>query len=49
MIQGFWQTDSRLHPKVQMYGCALLSSCYIAPQEFTPEDVNNMYAALLQV
>jgi len=49
MIQGFWQTDPRLILTEEHFGCALLSSCYIAPQDFTPEDVNNLYKALLGV
>ena len=43
MIIGWWQTDPRLDPKVQKYGCAFLSACYVAPQEFQPEDVNEIF------
>lgn len=49
MISGFWQTDPRLLPKVQKFGCALLDSIYITPVSFEPSDVNEMYKALLQV
>ena len=49
MISGFWQTDSRLLPKVQTFGCALLDSCYLSPVGFEPSDVNEMYKSLLQV
>jgi hypothetical protein len=49
MIQGFWQTDPRLHPKVQKYGCALLCSLYLSPDLYTPEMVNSMYQSLLGV
>jgi Protein of unknown function, DUF261 len=49
MIQGWLQTDKRLDPEVQKYGCALLSACYIAPQDFQPQDVNDLYKALVGV
>lgn len=49
MIAGWWQTDPRLLPKVQTFGCALLDSCYLSPIDFQPSDVNEMYKTLLQV
>jgi hypothetical protein len=49
MIANFFQTDPRLNPKIQQFGCALLDAHYIAPTLFTPEDVNSMYEELLGV
>ena len=49
MINDFLQTDLRLLPEVQKYGCALLSACYVAPQDFNPQDVNDLYKALVGV
>ena len=49
MIDGFLQTDPRLNEKVQKFGCALLSSMYVAPTKYEPEDVNSMYESLLSV
>jgi len=47
MIKGWLQTDTRLDPVVQTFGCALLCSCYIAPDTlFQPSDVNSMFEAL---
>jgi hypothetical protein len=49
LITGFWQTDPRLNPKIQASGCALLSSLYIAPVDFTVDMANDMYRELLRV
>lgn len=43
MIRNWWQTDSRLHPKIQQYGCAFLDTCYLAPQDLQPADVNEIF------
>jgi hypothetical protein len=43
VISGWWQTDPRLHPTIQKYGCAFLCSCYLSPQDFTPEEVNEIF------
>lgn len=45
----FWQTDPRLLPKINTFGCALLDSIYLSPVQFEPSDVNEMYNSLLQV
>jgi len=49
MIQGFLQTDPRLLPVVQKYGCALLDCCYLSAVDFQPSDVNEMFMELRQV
>jgi hypothetical protein len=46
---GFWQTDKKLLPKIQTFGCALLDCMYLTNDNFTQDDVNNMYKALLNV
>jgi hypothetical protein len=48
VISTFWQTDSRLEPEVQQYGCALLDCCYLLPDEFTPAGVNELYAEYVE-
>lgn len=47
MIQ-FLQTDPRLNPKIQKYGCAMLSSIWFMKQDLDPHAVNTIYDVMLQ-
>lgn len=41
----FRQTDPLLLPVVQTYGCAVLDSIYLLPDEYTQEQVNDIWTA----
>jgi hypothetical protein len=46
MIQ-FLQTDQRLNPKIQKYGCTMLSSLWFKDEDLSPHAVNTIYDVLL--
>lgn len=37
---SFWQTDPRLHPDINLFGCAFLSAHYLLPDDLSPSDIN---------
>lgn len=41
----FWQTDTLLLPVIQTYGCAVLDSIYLLPDEYTQEQINDIWTA----
>lgn len=45
---SFLQTDPRLIPVIQKYGCAFLSSHYLLPDDLTPEQCNDRWSIFQQ-
>lgn len=39
---SFWQTDKALSPRINSFGCAALDSLYLMPQDYYPEQVNEI-------
>jgi hypothetical protein len=40
---SFWQTDKLLIPVIRKYGCTMLDSLYLMPDDYTQEQVNDLW------